>query len=101
MIPFALGKARLAYSGFADYNSPKGKDSFGAPMVGEFLIRNYVSLDLGGILFRKPHVVDLNSGFWYWHNEYGKPSSDPGAVEMTPMFGVALHLDGGWLHGGR
>jgi hypothetical protein len=94
MLPFKVGKMYLAYSGFAEYNTQKGKDSFGTQMVPEFLLRNFLTVDVGGLLFHKPQVVDLNCGFWYWHNEYGKPSSDTGAKQMTPMFGLALHLDG-------
>ena len=93
MLPFALGKAHLAYSGFADYNTQKGKDSFGSNTVGEFLIRHFVSVDAGALLLHKAQLIDLSGGFWYWNNEYGKPSSNPGAKQMTPFFGIALHLD--------
>lgn len=93
MLPFTIGKLRLAYGGFADYNSQKGKDSFGNPTAPEFLIRNSVGLDVGALVGRA-RVVDLNGGFWYWHNEYGKPSSDPGAEQMTPIVGLSFHLDG-------
>ena len=93
MLPFTVGKVHMAYSGFAEYNSPKGKDSFGSETVQEFLIRNYVSVDLGALLMHKPQVIDLNGGFWYWNNEYGKAGADPGAKQMTPIFGISLHLD--------
>ncbi len=96
MLPFTLGKMHLAYSGFADYNTQKGKDSFGSATAPEFLLRNYISVDLGGALLHRPQVVDLNCGFWYWHNEYGKPAADPGAEQLTPIFGLAFHLDGIW-----
>ena len=92
LLPFRFGRAHLAYTGFADYNTQKGRDSFGNPTVGEFLVRNYVAFDIGGLLLHKPQVVDLNCGFWYWHNEYGKPSSDPGGSQMTPMIGMTVHL---------
>jgi hypothetical protein len=95
MIPFALGKVRLAYSGFADYNTAKGKDSFGNETVGEFLVRNSLAIDIGAPLFHRDQLLELHGGFWYWHNEYGKPSSDPGAEQMTPIVGLAFHLDGG------
>ena len=95
MFPFTIGRMHLAYTGFADYNTPKGNDSFGAPTVGEFLLRNAVTVDIGAALFKRAQLLDLSAGFWYWHNEYGKPSSDPGAEQMAPMIGVAFHLDGG------
>ena len=40
----------------------------------------------------------VSGGLWYWHNEYGKPSSDPGAKQTTPMVGITFHLDGNRAH---
>jgi hypothetical protein len=101
MLPFAIGKLHFAYSGFADYNTRKGKDSFGSQTAGEFLLRNAVTVDIGALLFKRQQLLDLSGGFWYWHNEYGKPSSDPGAEQMTPMTGVIFHLDGGRASHGK
>jgi len=98
MLPFAVGKVHMTYSGFAEYNTPKGKDSFGVKTVSEFLIRNYVSLDAGALLLHKPQLIDVTGGFWYWNNEYGKTASDPGAKQMTPIFGIAVHLDKSRAH---
>lgn len=95
LLPFALGKAHLAYSGFAEYNTAKGKDSFGTETKPEFLLRNYLSVDVGTVMFGRAQMLELNGGFWYWHNEYGKPASDPGATQMTPIVGLVFHLDGG------
>lgn len=101
MVPFSVGKLHLGYSGFADYNTRKGKDSFGSPTAAEFLIRSAVSADIGEALFHRAQLVDLSGGLWYWHNEYGKPASDPGAAQATPFIGVAFHLEGGRGAGGR
>jgi hypothetical protein len=95
MLQFALGKAHLAWSGFADYNTAKGKDSFGTQTVPEFLVRSFVSVDVGSPLFHREQLIDLAGGLWYWHNEYGKPATAPGSEQMTPVIGVASHLDGG------
>lgn len=95
MVPFKIGKAQLAFSGVAEYNTPKGTDSFGSPTVSEYLAKGVFAVDLGALLMHKPQLVDLNAGLWGWHNEYGKPSSDPGAKQLTPLIGVTLHLDGG------
>jgi hypothetical protein len=98
LVPLAIGKVHLAYSGFAEYNTAKGKDSFGSETKPEFLIRSAVSVDLGALLFKKSQLMDLNGGLWYWHNEYGKPSSDPGAEQTTPIVGITFHLDGNRAH---
>ena len=95
MISFAFGRAHLAWSGFAEYNTAKGKDSFGSETVGEFLLRNSLGIDIGSPLFHRGQLVELRGGFWYWHNEYGKRSSAPGAEQMAPIFGITFHLDGG------
>jgi len=95
LLPFALGKAHLSYSGFAEYNTAKGRDSFGTETRPEFLLRNSVNIDVGLLMFGRSQMVDLSGGFWYWHNEYGKPASDPGATQMTPIVGLTFHLDGG------
>ena len=95
LLPFAIGKLRLAYSGFADYNTCKGKDSFGSPTAPEFLIRSSVSADVGAVLFHRSQLMEVGAGLWYWHNEYGKPASDPGATQSAPFIGLAFHLDGG------
>jgi hypothetical protein len=99
LVPFKIGKAQLAFSGFAEYNTPKGKDSFGSETVSEYLIRSVVAVDVGSILFHKPQLLDLNGGLWGWHNEYGKPASDPGAKQLTPLVGITFHLGvGGARH---
>jgi hypothetical protein len=95
LIPFTIGKAHLTYSGFADYNTPKGKDTFGTDTASEFLIRSAVSVDIGALMLNRAQLVELNGGLWYWHNEYGKPASQPGATQTTPIIGLTFHLDGG------
>ena len=94
LVPFRAGRVSMTYSGFADYNTAKGRDSFGNETAPEFLVRNYAAFDLGGLLMHRPQTVDVNCGFWYWHNEYGKPASDPGAQQMTPIFGLTVHMQG-------
>jgi hypothetical protein len=95
LVPFSLGKAHLTYSGFADYNTHKGKDSFGTETVSEFLIRSAVSMDIGALTMKRAQLFELNGGIWYWLNEYGKPASQPGSTQTTPIIGLTIHLDGG------
>lgn len=101
MFPFAIGEAHLAFAGFAEYNTPKGTDSFGTPSAPEFLFRSTVSLDLGSLILRRAQLVELNGGVWYWRNEYGKPASLPGTAQTTPIIGLTFHLNGGKPLGGR
>ena len=101
MIPFSIGKAQLSYAGFAEYNTEKGTDSFGTQSAPEFLFRSTVAVDLGTLMLNRAQLVELNAGVWYWHNEYGKPSSAPGSSQTAPIIGLTFHLDGGRSPGGR
>jgi hypothetical protein len=92
MVPFSAGKVHFVYSGIAELNTAKGADSFGKPTVNEFMTRNSVTVDVGALLFHQPELLTANAGVRCWHNEFGKPSSDPGGEEMAPIFGVSLHL---------
>lgn len=95
-LPIRLSRVELIWGGFADINTPKGKDSFGAQMQTEVLTRSQLSVDLGTLVGRPWTGVDLGCGLEYWHNEYGKPSgSTPGGKELTPLFLVTVHLPGG------
>ncbi len=95
-LPLRLGTVDLGWGGFVDINTPKGKDSFGAQMRTELLVRSQVVVDLGTLVHRHKTGVELGGGLEYWHNEYGKPSSiTPGAEELTPLLSVTVHLHGG------
>lgn len=95
-IPFAVHRVALTFDGFADINTPKGKDSFGAPTHTEFITRPLLWLDLGALSVEKPRLLELGVGFEYWNNEYGKSAQTvPGASELTPLFQLKVHLPGG------
>jgi hypothetical protein len=95
-LPIGLSRVELTWGGFADINTPKGKDSFGVEMQTEVLTRTQLSVDLGTLIGRHKTGVDVGCGLEYWHNEYGKPAgSTPGADELTPLIAVTVHLPGG------
>jgi hypothetical protein len=92
-IPFRIGGARLAFDGFADYNTPKGKDAAGRDTCAEFIARPLLKLDISPVVGQKAHVLELGVGFQYFHNMFGKDASRvPGADEFTPVFTLAVHL---------
>jgi nucleoside-specific outer membrane channel protein Tsx len=91
--PFRLGPARLAFDGFADYNSPKGKDAAGHDTRAEFIARPQLKLDISSVVGQQAHVLELGVGFEYWHNMFGKDADRvPGARQFTPVFTLAVHL---------
>jgi len=99
-IPFQIGGARLAFDGYADYNTPKGKDAAGRDTRAEFIARPLLKLDISPVVGRQSHVLELAVGFEYWHDMFGKDADRvPGASQFTPVFTLAVHLPlGGSRH---
>jgi nucleoside-specific outer membrane channel protein Tsx len=91
--PFRVGAARLAFDGFADLNTPKGKDSSGHDTHTEIIIRPQLKLDISRIVGQKQRVLEMGIGFQYYRNMFGK-SADvvPGANELTPIVTLSVHL---------
>ncbi len=94
-IPFRVRRLPMSFEGFADFNTPKGKDSFGTQSGSEFLIRPQVKFDLSSMLHLETWILEPGIGLEYWHNMYGKPAYLPGAEQLTPLFSLTIHLPGG------
>ncbi len=91
--PFALGRARLAFEGFADYNTAKGRDAAGRDTRPELITRPQLKLDVGHLLGQGARVLEVGVGFQYWHNMFGKNANRvPGAKELTPVASLTVHL---------
>jgi hypothetical protein len=99
-LPFRIGRARLAFDGFADFNTAKGKDAAGRDTRAEFITRPLLKLDISPVVRQDSHVLEIAVGFEYWHNMFGKDASRvPGADQITPVFSLAVHLPlGGFGH---
>ena len=92
-IPFRVRGVAMAFEGFADFNTPKGKDSFGKESASEFLLRPQLKFDLSSILHTESRFLEAGIGLEYWHNVYGKPTAQvPGAEQLTPLFTLTVHL---------
>ena len=92
-VPFRLGRAQLAFDGFADYNTPKGKDAAGRATRAEFIARPLLKLDISRIVGARARLLEAGVGFEYWHNLFGKNADKvPGAKQFTPVFTLAVHL---------
>ena len=93
--PFRIGRMRIAFDGYADYNTAKGRDASGRPTAPEFLVRPQLTFDLGSALGHAPHAVQLGVGVEHWRNIFGKDSNAvPGADQTTLVLSLAVHWGG-------
>lgn len=92
-IPFRVMDVPMSFEGFADFNTPKGRDSFGTPSSSEILIRPQLKFLLSQIMHMESRIFEVGIGLEYWHNMYGKPAGHlPGAEQLTPLFTLTVHL---------
>jgi hypothetical protein len=93
LFPMSFTGLPMDFRGFANLIMPKGKDGFGAETVVEILARPQINLDVGKLLFGKPHVPDVYFAFEYWLNKFGNDHTKvPGSLAYTPMIGVEIHF---------
>ncbi len=85
--------APLRIDGFANFNSPKGKDGFGAQTKWEILSNTKLVLDLGEVVMNKPKFLDAYIGFEYWLNKFGNDhTKTSGSLAYSPFIGTAIHF---------
>ena len=83
----------LRIDGFANFNSPKGKDGFGLETAWEILSQTRLVLDLGQVVLNKPKFLDAFVGFEYWLNKFGNDHTKvSGSLAYSPFFGTAIHF---------
>lgn len=82
----------LDFKGFMNVVMPKGKNAFGGNTYVEILARPYLSLDIGSMLFNKPHKPDLYFALELWEHKFGNSDQLAGAEEVAPEFGIEMHF---------
>jgi nucleoside-specific outer membrane channel protein Tsx len=91
-IPFRIGAARLDFSGYADYNTAKGRDVYGQQTHVEFIARPQLKIDVGAAFAMAPGTLELGVAYEYWHNMYGRNASVvPGANQSALVIGLFAH----------
>jgi len=94
-LPFRISATRFVFDGFAEYNTPKGKDASGRPTRAELMARPEIKIDVGQWLGRAPGVIELGVAVEYWRNMFGKDGSiTPGATQTTPVLTFTMHWSG-------
>jgi nucleoside-specific outer membrane channel protein Tsx len=83
----------LDFKGFMNIVMPKGKDGFGGNTVTETLARPTLSLDLGKMIFNKPHKPDIFLAVEFWNNKFGNDHTKvSGSQEVSPEIGLEYHF---------
>lgn len=83
----------LSFTGFLNYVAPKGRDGFGNKTAYEVLTRPELTLDLGKMLYGKPHKPDIYFAVELWQNKFGNDHTIvSGSQEVAPEFGIEYHF---------
>jgi hypothetical protein len=68
------------------------KPQFARSTYTEILARPQLQLDLGRMLFSKPHRPDVYLAVELWQQKFGNSTQLPGSEEVTPMIGLEYHV---------
>jgi hypothetical protein len=82
----------LSFLGFMNVVMPKGTDGFGDHTYTEILARPQLSLDVGTLIFNKPHKPDVYLAVEFWQHKFGNGNEVSGSEEITPEFGIEVHF---------
>jgi nucleoside-specific outer membrane channel protein Tsx len=92
LYPLSFTGLPLDFRGFMNIVLPKGKDGFGANTYTEILARPQLQLDVGSMLFHKPHKPDVYFAVELWEHKFGASSKTAGSEEVAPEFGIEYHF---------
>ena len=82
----------LDFKGFMNIVLPKGNTGFGGPTFTEVLAVPRLSLDLGTMIFNKPHKPDVFFQIEFWEHKFGNSDTLAGAEEVAPTIGLEMHF---------
>jgi hypothetical protein len=82
----------LDFKGFMNVVGPKGPTGFGGPTYVEILARPTLSLDIGSMIYNKPHKPDLYFAVELWEHKFGNSDRLAGAEEVAPELGIEVHF---------
>ncbi len=82
----------LDFRGFANFVLPKGKDGFGNNTYTEILARPQLQLDVGSMLYHRPHKPDVYFAVEFWEHKFGNGSNVSGSEEISPEVGIEVHF---------
>ena len=92
LLPIVCMPWPMDFRGFMNIVGPKGKDGFGGNTYWEILARPQLQLDVGKMLFNKPHVPDVYLAVEFWQHKFGNPTQLNGSEQIAPMIGMEVHF---------
>jgi nucleoside-specific outer membrane channel protein Tsx len=92
LYPLGFTGLPLDFRGFMNIVMPKGKDGFGGKTATEVLAFPRLNLDLGKMLFGKPHKPDVYFAVELWEHKFGAQDTTAGSEEVAPEFGIEYHF---------
>lgn len=92
LFPLKFTGLPLDFRGFMNIVGAKGKDGFGGNTYTEILARPQFNLDIGTMLFNKPHKPDLFLALELWEHKFGASTKTAGSEEVSPTFGIEIHF---------
>lgn len=92
LYPLAFTGLPLDIRGFMNIVLPKGTDGFGSHTYTEILARPQLQLDVGTMLFNRPHKPDIFLAVEFWHHKFGNPSEVSGSDQVAPLIGIEYHF---------
>lgn len=94
LYPLKFTGLPLDFRGFTNVILPKGNGGSGAgnTTYTEVLSRPQLQLDLGTMLWNKPHKPDIYLAVELWEHKFGLPSKLAGTEEVAPTIGMEVHF---------
>jgi len=92
LYPLTFTGLPLDFRGFMNIVMPKGQDGFGANTYTEILARPQLQLDIGSLMYNKPHKPDLYLAVEFWQHKFGNGTNVTGSEEVSPVIGVEVHF---------
>ncbi|MGN6525948.1 MAG: outer envelope protein [Burkholderiaceae bacterium] len=90
-----IGALPLAFEGYAEYITAKGKDEFGAQTAPETHVDAELMWNAGELVGAKPKTWRLGVEYEFWKNKFGNDWHGPaghGAFAHTPMVRGEVHF---------
>jgi nucleoside-specific outer membrane channel protein Tsx len=88
----SLTNLPLDFRGFMNIVLPKGNHTLEGNTYTEILARPTLQLDIGSMMYGKPHKPDLYFAVELWEHKFGVSDQLSGSEEVSPEIGIEYHF---------